>query len=38
MRERAVMVGADLRVANRPEGGVEVRLEVPLGDEAAWYR
>lgn len=38
MRERAVMVGADLTVANRPEGGVEVRLEVPLGDEAAWYR
>jgi two-component system sensor histidine kinase UhpB len=38
MRERAVMVGADLRVTNRGEGGVEVRLEVPLGDEAAWYR
>jgi two-component system sensor histidine kinase UhpB len=38
MRERAVMVGADLRVANRAGGGVEVRLEVPLGDEAAWYR
>jgi two-component system, NarL family, sensor histidine kinase UhpB len=38
MRERAVMVGADLRVANRPEGGVEVRLDVPLGDEALWYR
>jgi two-component system sensor histidine kinase UhpB len=38
MRERAVMVGADLRVINRPEGGVEVRLDVPLGDESAWYR
>ncbi|HKP89716.1 MAG TPA: HAMP domain-containing sensor histidine kinase [Thermoleophilaceae bacterium] len=38
MRERAVMVGADLRVINRPGGGVEVRLEVPLGDESAWYR
>jgi two-component system, NarL family, sensor histidine kinase UhpB len=38
MRERAVMVGADLRVANRAAGGVEVRLEVPLGDEGLWYR
>jgi two-component system sensor histidine kinase UhpB len=38
MRERAVMVGADLRVVSRPSGGVEVRLEVPLGDESAWYR
>ena len=38
MRERAVMVGADLHVGNRPGGGVEVRLEVPLGDESAWYR
>jgi two-component system sensor histidine kinase UhpB len=38
MRERAVMVGARLRVANRETGGVEVRLDVPLGDEALWYR
>jgi two-component system sensor histidine kinase UhpB len=38
MRERAVMVGAVLRVADRDGGGVEVRLEVPLGDEALWYR
>jgi two-component system sensor histidine kinase UhpB len=38
MRERAVMVGADLQVANRPEGGVAVTLDVPLGDEGLWYR
>jgi nitrate/nitrite-specific signal transduction histidine kinase len=38
MRERAVMVGAGLRVASRATGGVEVRLEVPLGDEGLWYR
>lgn len=29
MRERAVLLGADLRVGNRPEGGVEVMLRVP---------
>jgi two-component system sensor histidine kinase UhpB len=38
MRERAVMVGADLKVATRPTGGVEVCLDVPLGDERLWYR
>lgn len=38
MRERAVIVGAALTVENRREGGVEVRLEVPLGDEGLWYR
>jgi two-component system, NarL family, sensor histidine kinase UhpB len=30
MRERAVLVGAELSVRARPEGGTEVRLEVPL--------
>jgi nitrate/nitrite-specific signal transduction histidine kinase len=30
MRERAVLVGAELTVARRSEGGTEVRLEVPL--------
>jgi two-component system, NarL family, sensor histidine kinase UhpB len=30
MRERAVLVGADLRVVLREGGGTEVRLEVPL--------
>jgi two-component system sensor histidine kinase UhpB len=30
MRERAVLVGADLTVARRREGGTEVRLDVPL--------
>ena len=29
MRERAVLVGADLRVGDRPEGGVEVMLRIP---------
>jgi two-component system sensor histidine kinase UhpB len=29
MRERAVMVGAELDVRSRPEGGVEVCLEIP---------
>jgi two-component system, NarL family, sensor histidine kinase UhpB len=30
MRERAVLVGAELSVARRQAGGTEVRLEVPL--------
>jgi two-component system, NarL family, sensor histidine kinase UhpB len=30
MRERAAMVGAELGIAARPGGGVEVRLAVPL--------
>jgi two-component system sensor histidine kinase UhpB len=30
MRERAVLVGADLTVSRRATGGTEVRLEVPL--------
>jgi two-component system, NarL family, sensor histidine kinase UhpB len=30
MRERAVLVGAELRVHGQPEGGVELRLELPL--------
>jgi two-component system sensor histidine kinase UhpB len=30
MRERAVLVGAALSVGRRPEGGTEVRLDVPL--------
>jgi len=30
MRERAVLVGAALAISNAPEGGVEVRLEVPV--------
>lgn len=30
MRERALLVAADLRVEDRPGGGVEVRLDVPL--------
>lgn len=35
MRERAVMVGADLTVANRDDGGVEVVLEVPLVEDTS---
>jgi two-component system, NarL family, sensor histidine kinase UhpB len=34
MRERAVLVGADLNVGRRPAGGTEVRLEVPVDDAA----
>jgi signal transduction histidine kinase len=30
MRERAVMIGARLSVDNRPEGGLEVRLALPV--------
>lgn len=30
MRERAVMVGARLTFANRPQGGLEVRLTMPI--------
>jgi two-component system sensor histidine kinase UhpB len=30
MRERALLVGGRLEVADRPEGGVEVRLDVPI--------
>jgi two-component system sensor histidine kinase UhpB len=38
MRERALMVGADLSIENRLDGGVEVRLDVPLREEGSWYR
>ena len=31
MRERALFVGADLRLARAPEGGAEVHLRVPAG-------
>lgn len=31
MRERALFVGGDLRLARAPEGGAEVRLKVPAG-------
>jgi len=30
MRERALLVGGRLRVSSRPEGGVEIRLDVPI--------
>jgi two-component system sensor histidine kinase UhpB len=30
MRERALMLGAALAIKASPEGGVEVRMEVPL--------
>jgi two-component system sensor histidine kinase UhpB len=38
MAERASTVEADLDVRTRSEGGTEIRLELPLGQEAAWYR
>jgi two-component system, NarL family, sensor histidine kinase UhpB len=31
MRERALLVGAELNIGERAEGGVEVALDVPLG-------
>ncbi|MEU0397062.1 HAMP domain-containing sensor histidine kinase [Streptomyces sp. NPDC006208] len=31
MRERALLIGADLHVGSRPTGGTEVRLDIPLG-------
>ncbi len=34
MRERAARVGATFRAANRPEGGVEVRVLLPLAGHA----
>lgn len=37
MRERAVLVGADLRVQARPGGGVAVLLDVPLEEGGLWY-
>ena len=35
MRERAVLVGGALAIKPAPEGGVEVRLEIPAGDRVA---
>jgi two-component system sensor histidine kinase UhpB len=35
MRERALLVGADLRLAAAPEGGALVRLRVPCDGDAA---
>jgi signal transduction histidine kinase len=32
MRERALLVGGALAVKPSSEGGVEVRLEVPVGE------
>jgi two-component system, NarL family, sensor histidine kinase UhpB len=38
MRERAMLIGADLSVESRPAGGVAVRLEVPLQGDGLWSR
>jgi two-component system sensor histidine kinase UhpB len=35
MRERAMLIGADLSIGARPEGGTRVRLIVPYDDPAA---
>jgi two-component system, NarL family, sensor histidine kinase UhpB len=32
MRERAVLVGAQLTVSRRPRRGTEVRLDLPIAD------
>jgi two-component system sensor histidine kinase UhpB len=34
MRERALLVSAELNIAERAEGGVEVALDVPIGERA----
>lgn len=34
MRERAILIGADLTFVSQPLGGLEVRLDVPLSSEA----
>jgi two-component system sensor histidine kinase UhpB len=34
MRERALLIGADLSVESRPEGGVEVRLAIRVGESS----
>ena len=34
MRERALLVGAELNIAERAEGGVEVALDIPIGERA----
>lgn len=38
MRERAALVGAQLRIESLPPRGTEVRLDVPLQAEGLWYR
>jgi two-component system sensor histidine kinase UhpB len=38
MRERAAIVGAELSVADRAGGGVEVRLAVPVDGGGSWSR
>jgi nitrate/nitrite-specific signal transduction histidine kinase len=34
MRERALLVRAELNIGERPEGGVEVALDLPIGTRA----
>ena len=34
MRERALLVGADLSIADHPSGGTEVRLHLPIRDRS----
>jgi hypothetical protein len=34
MRERALLVSAELNIAERAESGVEVALDVPIGERA----
>jgi two-component system, NarL family, sensor histidine kinase UhpB len=38
MRERAVLVGAELRVADQAGGGVELLLDLPLDRSRVWSR
>jgi two-component system, NarL family, sensor histidine kinase UhpB len=38
MRERANLVGARLDVGALPQGGTEVRLELPVSEDGRWGR
>jgi len=33
MRERAILIGGDLRIDSSPGGGVEITLEAPAAEE-----
>ena len=38
MRERANLVGAGLEVGASPQGGTEVRLDLPVSEDGRWQR
>jgi signal transduction histidine kinase len=34
MRERAMLIGAQLEIGSKPGGGTEIKLSIPLNAEA----